>query len=185
MGHIVSRDYSPYTHRHSVGGDEAMPDSLDDSPDNETANRGETLRVDAPSKLLTLKSGVQKEVIQQTFSHGRSKVVVVERVKRTVRERDVITKPTRSAANTEKKSKRSKENITPSSPIRDLPATDDASPTAKRSNRRRRSGAGPSLQYRQPSAGHPGSEETDPNHTGRRSNSTPADRYKDMFQHKR
>ena len=36
----------------------------------------------APSKTLTLKRGVEQGVVRQSFSHGRSKQVVVEKVKR-------------------------------------------------------------------------------------------------------
>jgi translation initiation factor IF-2 len=47
-----------------------------------TKNTGETLSV-APTKTLTLKrSGVEQGVVRQSFSHGRSKAVVVEKVKR-------------------------------------------------------------------------------------------------------
>jgi translation initiation factor IF-2 len=48
----------------------------------ETKNPGEkTLRVN-PSKTLTLKRGVEQGMVRQSFSHGRSKAVVVEKVKR-------------------------------------------------------------------------------------------------------
>ena len=47
-----------------------------------TKNSGEKLSV-APSKTLTLKrTGVVPGVVRQSFSHGRSKAVVVEKVKR-------------------------------------------------------------------------------------------------------
>jgi translation initiation factor IF-2 len=47
-----------------------------------TKNSGEKLSV-APSKTLTLKrTGVEQGVVRQSFSHGRSKAVVVEKVKR-------------------------------------------------------------------------------------------------------
>src|ERR1700680_2748729 len=36
----------------------------------------------APSKTLTLKRGVEQGVVRQSFSHGRTKQVVVEKVKR-------------------------------------------------------------------------------------------------------
>ena len=49
-----------------------------------TKNSGEKLSV-APSKTLTLKrGGVEQGVVRQSFSHGRSKAVVVEKVKRRV-----------------------------------------------------------------------------------------------------
>ncbi len=50
----------------------------------ETKNPGEkTLSVN-PTKTLTLKRGVEQGVVRQSFSHGRSKAVVVEKVKRRV-----------------------------------------------------------------------------------------------------
>ena len=50
----------------------------------ETKNTGEKLSV-APTKTLTLKrSGVEQGVVRQSFSHGRSKAVVVEKVKRRI-----------------------------------------------------------------------------------------------------
>jgi translation initiation factor IF-2 len=51
---------------------------------SDTKDTGEkTLRV-APSKTLTLKRSVEQGVVRQSFSHGRSKAVVVEKVKRRV-----------------------------------------------------------------------------------------------------
>ena len=47
-----------------------------------TKNSGEKLSV-TPTKTLTLKRGsVEQGVVRQSFSHGRSKAVVVEKVKR-------------------------------------------------------------------------------------------------------
>jgi translation initiation factor IF-2 len=49
-----------------------------------TKNSGEKLSV-TPTKTLTLKrSGVEQGVVRQSFSHGRSKAVVVEKVKRRI-----------------------------------------------------------------------------------------------------
>jgi len=49
-----------------------------------TKNSGEKLSV-APSKTLTLKRpGVEQGMVRQSFSHGRSKAVVVEKVKRRI-----------------------------------------------------------------------------------------------------
>src|ERR1700748_276190 len=48
---------------------------------SETKNPGEKLSVH-PTKTLTLKRGVEQGVVRQSFSHGRSKAVVVEKVKR-------------------------------------------------------------------------------------------------------
>jgi translation initiation factor IF-2 len=68
-----------------------------------TKNSGEKLSV-TPTKTLTLKrAGVEQGVVRQSFSHGRSKAVVVEKVKRRVsgpgeaRPEPVVT-PDRSAA---------------------------------------------------------------------------------------
>ena len=47
-------------------------------------NPGETLTV-TPTKTLTLKrTGVEQGMVRQSFSHGRTKAVVVEKVKRRV-----------------------------------------------------------------------------------------------------
>ncbi|MGB6652044.1 MAG: translation initiation factor IF-2 associated domain-containing protein, partial [Xanthobacteraceae bacterium] len=49
-----------------------------------TKNSGEKLSV-TPAKTLTLKrGGVEQGVVRQSFSHGRSKAVVVEKVKRRI-----------------------------------------------------------------------------------------------------
>ena len=48
---------------------------------NDTKNPAETLSV-APARTLTLKRPVEAGVVRQSFSHGRSKAVVVEKVKR-------------------------------------------------------------------------------------------------------
>src|SRR5271163_1176971 len=49
-----------------------------------TKNSGEKLSV-TPTKTLTLKrAGVEQGVVRQSFSHGRSKAVVVEKVKRRI-----------------------------------------------------------------------------------------------------
>src|SRR6201997_5702907 len=51
---------------------------------SETKNSGEKLSV-TPTKTLTLKrGGVEQGVVRQSFSHGRSKAVVVEKVKRRI-----------------------------------------------------------------------------------------------------
>src|ERR1043166_2582115 len=52
--------------------------------ETETKNPGgKTLKV-ASTKTLTLKRGVEQGVVRQSFSHGRTKPVVVEKVKRRV-----------------------------------------------------------------------------------------------------
>jgi translation initiation factor IF-2 len=49
-----------------------------------TKNSGEKLSV-TTGKTLTLKrGGVEQGVVRQSFSHGRSKAVVVEKVKRRI-----------------------------------------------------------------------------------------------------
>src|SRR5438105_4010426 len=52
----------------------------------ETKNPGEKLTVTPSKTTLSLKqrSGVEQGVVRQSFSHGRSKAVVVEKVKRRV-----------------------------------------------------------------------------------------------------
>src|SRR5712691_5903060 len=52
--------------------------------ETETKNpREKTLKV-ASTKTLTLKRSVEQGVVRQSFSHGRTKAVVVEKVKRRV-----------------------------------------------------------------------------------------------------
>jgi translation initiation factor IF-2 len=48
---------------------------------NDTKNPGDTLSV-TPARTLTLKRPVEAGIVRQSFSHGRSKAVVVEKVKR-------------------------------------------------------------------------------------------------------
>ena len=48
----------------------------------ETKNPGEKTLTVTPTKTLTLKRGVEQGVVRQSFSHGRTKAVVVEKVKR-------------------------------------------------------------------------------------------------------
>jgi translation initiation factor IF-2 len=48
----------------------------------ETKNPGEKTLSVTPTKTLTLKRSVEQGVVRQSFSHGRSKAVVVEKVKR-------------------------------------------------------------------------------------------------------
>ncbi len=48
---------------------------------NDTKNPADTLSV-APARTLTLKRPVEAGIVRQSFSHGRSKAVVVEKVKR-------------------------------------------------------------------------------------------------------
>src|SRR5215472_11153877 len=50
----------------------------------ETKNPSEKTLSVTPTKTLTLKRGVEQGVVRQSFSHGRSKPVVVEKVKRRV-----------------------------------------------------------------------------------------------------
>src|SRR3984885_14283910 len=68
-----------------------------------TKNTGDKLSV-TPTKTLTLKrGGVEQGVVRQSFSHGRSKAVVVEKVKRRIgpgeaRPEPVAAPPDRAAA---------------------------------------------------------------------------------------
>jgi translation initiation factor IF-2 len=48
----------------------------------ETKNPGEKTLTVTPTKTLTLKRSVEQGVVRQSFSHGRTKQVVVEKVKR-------------------------------------------------------------------------------------------------------
>src|ERR1700724_2135895 len=48
----------------------------------ETKSPGEKTLTVTPTKTLTLKRGVEQGVVRQSFSHGRTKAVVVEKVKR-------------------------------------------------------------------------------------------------------
>src|SRR5260370_38124887 len=48
---------------------------------NDTKNNGDKTLTVAPTKTLTLKRPVEQGVVRQSFSHGRSKAVVVEKVK--------------------------------------------------------------------------------------------------------
>jgi translation initiation factor IF-2 len=58
-----------------------------------TKNSGEKLSV-TPTKTLTLKrTGVEQGVVRQSFSHGRSKSVVVEKVKRRIGPGEVKAEP--------------------------------------------------------------------------------------------
>src|SRR5580693_8431905 len=57
-----------------------------------TKNSGEKLSV-TPTKTLTLKPRVEQGVVRQSFSHGRSKSVVVEKVKRRIGPGEVKAEP--------------------------------------------------------------------------------------------
>ncbi len=64
----------------------------------ETKNTGEKLSV-TPTKTLTLKrGGVEQGVVRQSFSHGRSKAVVVEKVKRRAGSGEARVEPAVAAA---------------------------------------------------------------------------------------
>src|ERR1700758_4723800 len=69
----------------------------------ETKTPEKTLTV-TPTKTLTLKrGGVEQGVVRQSFSHGRSKAVVVEKVKRRIAgpgeaKAEPVAAPDRSAA---------------------------------------------------------------------------------------
>ncbi|MCB1537105.1 MAG: IF-2-associated domain-containing protein, partial [Rhodoblastus sp.] len=49
---------------------------------SETKTPGDKTLSVGPSKTLTLKRPVEQGTVRQSFSHGRSKAVVVEKVKR-------------------------------------------------------------------------------------------------------
>jgi translation initiation factor IF-2 len=89
-----------------------------------TKNTGEKLSV-SPTKTLTLKrSGVEQGVVRQSFSHGRSKAVVVEKVKRRIGpaegRSEPVAAPDRSAA----------PKRTGAAPAAKTPAAAAAAPTA-------------------------------------------------------
>src|SRR5262245_47194942 len=48
----------------------------------ETKNPGEKTLTVTPTKKFTLKRSVEQEVVHQSFSHGRKKTVLVEKVRR-------------------------------------------------------------------------------------------------------
>src|SRR5580698_9837700 len=50
----------------------------------ETKNSGEKLSVSSTKTLTLKRGGVEQGVVRQSFSHGRSKAVVVEKVKRRI-----------------------------------------------------------------------------------------------------
>src|SRR5919204_5570856 len=50
----------------------------------ETKHPGEKTLSVSSTKTLTLKRGIEQGVVRQSFSHGRSKAVVVEKVKRRI-----------------------------------------------------------------------------------------------------
>src|SRR5262245_66175067 len=53
--------------------------------ETETKNPGEkTLKVSSTKTLTLKRTGIEQGVVRQSFSHGRSKAVVVEKVKRRV-----------------------------------------------------------------------------------------------------
>ena len=51
---------------------------------NETSNSDKTAGASSPKATLHLKRPVEQGTVRQSFSHGRSKAVVVEKVKRRV-----------------------------------------------------------------------------------------------------
>src|SRR5215813_10366456 len=64
----------------------------------ETKNPGEKTLTVTPSKPLTLKRSVEQGVVRQSFSHGRTKAVVVEKVKRRVGPGEARLEPAPAAA---------------------------------------------------------------------------------------
>src|SRR5271165_5910115 len=65
---------------------------------SETKNTGDKTLTVAPTKTLTLKRPVEQGVVRQSFSHGRSKAVVVEKVKHRIVGRADALKETTPAA---------------------------------------------------------------------------------------
>jgi len=110
---------------------------------------------------MTIKRGVKHEIVRKSFSHGRSKAVVVEKVKR----RSVDGIPGIQERKTGKKNKsarKRKKNIQASSPeskptgqvfsVSELLLGEDDGSSRKRRKKGPTSGGGSSLQYREPSA---------------------------------
>jgi hypothetical protein len=56
----------------------------------ETKNTGDKTLTVAPTKTLTLKRPVEQGVVRQSFSHGRSKAVVVENEQKEKLSREVV-----------------------------------------------------------------------------------------------
>jgi translation initiation factor IF-2 len=91
-----------------------------------TKNSGEKLSV-TPTRTLTLKrTGVEQGVVRQSFSHGRSKSVVVEKVKRRIGPGEVKAEPAIAAPD---RSATPKRPATPA-PIARAPAAAPATPSA-------------------------------------------------------
>src|SRR3954453_12780408 len=65
---------------------------------SDTKNPGDKTLTKAPSKPLSLKRPIEQGTVRQSFSHGRSKQVVVETVKRRVIGATPGTTPPREAA---------------------------------------------------------------------------------------
>ncbi len=93
-----------------------------------TKNTSEKLRV-AP-KTLSLKRGVEQDVVRQSFSHGRSKAVVVEKIKRRGGGPGEIKAETATPADRSAAVKRSlaSTNRAPSAPAAVTPAATPAAP---------------------------------------------------------
>src|SRR5271154_5388197 len=89
-----------------------------------TKNSGEKLSV-GPAKL-TLKPRVEQGVVRQSFSHGRSKSVVVEKVKRRIGPGEVKAEPAAVAPDRSATPKRP----TTAAPAARAPAATPATPSA-------------------------------------------------------
>jgi len=83
---------------------------------SETKNPGDK-KLGVGSKTLTLKRGVEQGTVRQSFSHGRSKQVVVEKVKRRVIGAPTETKPEAAPA-PEAATKRAKADAPKAAPDR-------------------------------------------------------------------
>ena len=85
---------------------------------SDTKNQGDSKKTQASPKTLTLKRPVEQGVVRQSFSHGRSKAVVVETVKRRVIGSGPAAQPTPAA----------KEKISNPAPIQHTEAASPAKP---------------------------------------------------------
>src|SRR6516225_8003345 len=85
-----------------------------------TKNSGEKLSVTSGKTLTLKRGGVEQGVVRQSFSHGRSKAVVVEKVKRR------IAGPGEAKAEPAPAPDRSAAQKRPGAPVRQAPSSASA-----------------------------------------------------------
>src|SRR6202041_297984 len=91
-----------------------------------TKNSGEKLSVTSTKTLTLKRTGVEQGVVRQSFSHGRSKSVVVEKVKRRIGPGEVKAEPAAVAPDRSAPPKRP----TTAAPAARAPAATPATPSA-------------------------------------------------------